>query len=279
MCFYRTNGGESNIFGLEPNYGCCTANLSQPWPKLAMSIFMQSQDGLAVPIYAPCTVKTSVNNAKVSITLDTGYPFRESLDFKVTVDRETGFALWLRVPGWAEGACLKIGGRSISLKNGDYYRLEQVWSGETSFTLHFPMHPRIVSRPNNLYAVTRGPLVYSLPIAERWVRINRDIPGREPPHCDYEIYPATPWNYGLCLDKNNPESGIRFEELPIGDCPFSPGGAPVVAHVRGKKVDWDKKNGCAAPYPGMDRVSNEEEELRLIPYGCTNLRMTEMPLL
>jgi hypothetical protein len=274
---FMTNGGESSLFGLEPNYGCCTANLSQAWPKLALSTFMRSSDGLVATVYAPCNINTSINNTKVSVALDTEYPFRETLNFKVNTEKETEFTFWLRIPSWAEGASLELGGKSLKVKNGDFHSIRQKWSGETLFTLHLPMKPHIESRPNGLYAITRGPLVYSLPIGEQWMRINEDIPGREPPHCDYEIYPTTAWNYGLCLDKDNPESSLTFEERQIEECPFSPEGAPIIAYTWGKKLDWSKKNGAALPSPEMKWMSDEKEKLKLIPYGCTNLRMTEMP--
>jgi len=69
-----------------------------------------------------------------------------------------------------------------------------------------------------------------------------------------------------------------FEEHSIGLCPFSPEGAPVTAKVKAKKVDWKMENGAATPVPGLEWVSEEVEEVRMIPYGCTNLRLTEMPL-
>ena len=36
---WTTDGPESNLYGLEPNFGCCTANFHQGWPKLAAEPF------------------------------------------------------------------------------------------------------------------------------------------------------------------------------------------------------------------------------------------------
>lgn len=41
---FRTNGPDAHLFGLEPNYGCCTANFGQGWPKLALSAFLHRGD-------------------------------------------------------------------------------------------------------------------------------------------------------------------------------------------------------------------------------------------
>lgn len=274
---FNTNSGESHLFGLEPNFGCCTANLSQPWPKLALSTFLRSSEGLVASIYAPCTVKTNIDGANVRVNLETEYPFRDTLHFTVETDREVEFTLLLRIPEWTDQATLTFGNDITPVRNGKYYRLQHEWNGTSSFTLQLPMMARVVSRPNNLFAVTRGPLIYSLPIGERWVRINADVPGREFPHCDYEVYPTTPWNYGLCLNTDLPEGDIRFEEQPIGKhLVFSPEGAPVRARITGKKIDWKMEDGSATPAPRMKWVSEGKEELSLIPYGCTNLRLTEM---
>ncbi|MEJ7618438.1 MAG: beta-L-arabinofuranosidase domain-containing protein, partial [Pyrinomonadaceae bacterium] len=76
-----SNGPESNLFGFEPNFGCCTANLHQGWPKYASSLWMAApDDGLAAVSYAPSDVQTTVKNGvRVSITEETDYPFGRKL--------------------------------------------------------------------------------------------------------------------------------------------------------------------------------------------------------
>ena len=76
---WTSNGPEANLFGLEPNFGCCTANLHQGWPKLVQSLWMLTPDrGLRGLTYAPSEVRTTVRgNIAVTITEDTEYPFRD----------------------------------------------------------------------------------------------------------------------------------------------------------------------------------------------------------
>lgn len=276
---FYTNGGEANLFGLEPNFGCCTANLNQAWPKFAMSSFMKAEDGIAIALYAPTSVNTVIGDANVEITMATDYPFRDTVEINVITDRRVDFALYLRIPSWCQSAELRMEDDIMKPSSGEYFKLDKTWEGEIKITLRLPMHAELVARPNNLYAVVRGPLVYSLAIGESWVQINKQIMGREYPHCDYEIYPTTPWNYGLRIEKDNIDDNIHFEESAVGNMPFSPVGAPVKAKVKGSKIDWSLENGSASKRPAMTWVSDETLELTLIPYGCTNLRLTEMPII
>jgi len=139
----------------------------------------------------------------------------------------------------------------------------------------------LTKRYNNAVSIERGPLVYALRIGEQWVRTNEDKPFREPPHADWEVHPTTDWNYGLLIDEENPVGGIRFEERPVGERPFSPEGAGMAAFVKGRKLQaWTIKNGWAAEIPPEPQESAAAvEELTLVPYGCTNIRVTEFPRL
>ncbi len=71
------------------------------------------------------------------------------------------------------------------------------------------------------------------------------------------------------------------EEHPIGAVPFSPDGAGVVLKVQGRLLpEWLLHRNAAATPPESPVTSEQPiETLTLIPYGCTNLRVTEFPVL
>jgi len=100
---WSTNGADSNLFGLEPNYGCCTANMHQGWPKFAAHLWMETGDGgLAAIAYGPSEVSTLVaGGIPVTVAETTEYPFRESVSLRVETSQPTKFPLVLRIPGWA----------------------------------------------------------------------------------------------------------------------------------------------------------------------------------
>ncbi len=280
---WSTNGPDSNIFGLEPNFGCCTSNLHQGWPKLTSHLWMSApQGGIAAMAYAPSRVRFNSRGTDVEVVLATDYPFREELTFTVTPSQPERFPLFLRIPAWAKGATLAIaGGSARPVKPGTLHRVERQWSGSTQLTLRFPMQPTVSRRYNNALSISRGPLVYSLKIGEEWKRVNEDKPHRELPHGDFEIRPTTPWNYGLVLDEKNLAASVKFEEQPVGEKPFAPEGAGIQAFVKGRRLpNWKMEHGWASEVPPQPQSTKEPvEELTLLPYGCTRLRITEFPRL
>jgi hypothetical protein len=243
---------------------------------------MRAGDGLAAVAYAPSRAGLKVKDVPVTASLETSYPFREELRFTVSAERPVEFPLYLRIPAWADGAVLQLdGAEPVFPQPGTFHELHREWGASTTLTLRLPMSAGLWHGYNGAVALERGPLVYSLVIGEDWRRVHEDAPYRELPHADWEVYPTTPWNYALDVGEETLADDVVFEEQPMGELPFSPQGAPMCARVRGRRFpEWDIENGSAADAPQSPVSSSEPlEELTLIPYGCTNLRVTEFPVL
>ncbi len=270
---WTTNGPDSNLFGLEPNFGCCTANFHQGWPKLIASLWMATSDGgLAAAAYGPSELKTQLpGGTRVTITEDTDYPFRGRITLSVNPERASNFPLALRIPAWAKGTVVRINGdRRSGMDAGDWFRVERRWQPGDKVVIEFPMEVRVSRWYRDSAAFERGPLVYSLKVAEEWRKL-RDIG----PAADWEVLPKAAWNYAVVLGGKT-----EVRENPVGEYPFSPDGAPVEISVDGRRLpQWTLENGSAGTLPQSPVVTTEPiEKLTLVPYGSAKLRITAFPV-
>ena len=142
--------------------------------------------------------------------------------------------------------------------------------GERTSHLTVPMPVKVLEGFNKSTAVLHGPLVFALPIKTEW----RKIRGNEP-FADWEVHPTTSWNYALESNR----AAMTFAEKGVSERPFSPDAPPVTAGVKGRKVpEWKLEHNAAAPPPPSPVQTTEPlEDLTLVPYGCTSLRITEFP--
>ena len=96
--------------------------------------------------------------------------------------------------------------------------------------------PYLKKRPNALYALQMGSLLFSVPIEyEKKMReYTKKGVERKFPYCDYEFIPKTPWNYGYA-DAN---FEVKFNE--IGDIPFSQENPPITIKANMQQINDNK---------------------------------------
>ena len=278
---WSTNFDEANLFGLEPNFGCCTANMHQGWPKFAASLWLAAPDGgLVAAAYAPNRLSTSLpGQPAVVIREDTEYPFRETIRFTVEQAGGPAFSLRLRIPAWATAAAVTVNGRPAPApRAGTFYVLNQAWKKGDVVELRLPMAVRVQPGFNQSVSVERGPLVYGLKLGEEWSKL-RDRPNQAD---DYTVQATTPWNYGLLLPAGHAAAAFQVKELPTTGVLFSPEGAPVELHVQGVRLPgwqlFENSAGPPPPSPVARPAGATAETLTLIPYGAAKLRITSFPV-
>ena len=275
---WTTNGPDSNLFGLEPNFGCCTANFHQGWPKFVSNLWMAPRGGgLAAVAYGPSEVFTNVNGVAVKVTEQTDYPFMEEIKLRIDPAKPVQFPLMLRIPEWSNPPAIAINGfKQREIQVGSYYRIDRLWRPGDAVDVTFTMNIRLERGYRNSASISRGPLVFSLRIREKWKKLA--IKGQT---ADWAVEPKTPWNYALKLDGRAGGLGMTLEFHKMGANPFTAEGTPIVLRAEGKLVpDWKLENGSAGPVPESPvSVRGPVDPLELIPFGAAKLRITAFPVL
>lgn len=152
---------------------CCPPNVARTLASLDTYIATADADGIQLLQYAPAEIRTTLGDGRaVSLDVETSYPADGLV--RVTIN-DTATAPWtlsLRVPGWAEGARLRVvdaegPGAAESVAAG-WAEVTRAFRGGDVVELELPMTPRLVvpdpriDAVRGCVAVERGPEVLAL---------------------------------------------------------------------------------------------------------------------
>ncbi|MBE7021555.1 MAG: hypothetical protein E7411_09015 [Ruminococcaceae bacterium] len=263
---FTTNHEDAHLFGLEPNFGCCTANFNQGFPKFALSAFVYDDTSVISSVPVPSKLKTD----DFEIELITEYPFENTFTYEIKSAK--AFKFKVRIPSFAKN--IKLDGKIIDKK--DFITVDVKENSEITLNISYEAEPYFTDRPYDLKTVRCGSLIFALPVKYDKEIIEYEAKGveRKFPYCDYHYIGKTPWNYAYTSDS------LKIEKKEVNEVPFSSENPALVIKTKGVKINWGLEEyyeHVCAKVP-MERVPlGEEEEITLYPYGNAKLRMTEMP--
>jgi hypothetical protein len=277
------NGGTMFSYSPFEVYRCCQHNVSHGWPYFAEELWLATADkGLCLSLYAPSTVTAMVGEGtSVTIHEETGYPFDGNVALTMHIAHQIKFPLVLRVPGWCDDFTLKVNGREVrgDWRAGSFATISREWREGDRVDLRLGMNIRasLWEKNHNAISLSYGPLAFALQIGERWEKY-----GTNPQWPEWEVFPTTPWNYGLDLDPIDPvrSCSIQTVRTTITTSPFTPESVPLQMRVPARRIP-----GWQADYRGMvgalqsspARTSSPVEMVTLIPMGAARLRISSFP--
>lgn len=150
---------------------CCPPSVARTLAKLHTWAYALSGEGLWVNLYGGNTLdQAAPGGGRWRVRQRTEYPWAGAVRLEIAEAPAAGADVFLRIPGWAAGAAVKINGQpaGAEIKAGAYARLSRKWAAGDAIELELPLAPvmlesnPLVEQTRGQVALKRGPLVYCL---------------------------------------------------------------------------------------------------------------------
>jgi hypothetical protein len=237
----------ANTFGIEPNYGCCAANMHQGWPKFMMSAVMKSNNALGVFLYTSGVYRVEFEKGYCILEITTSYPFEDSVTLKCIESTVDDIDWLLRIPYKADSKLYQEG-KSKLITNKDHIKIKGLKSND-SITLEFDFDIKTIINPDKSISVQRGPLLFAQYIDFEEIYIKGKTPFHDRGYKPKEVEQ----NIALTVEDNNVK--VKSIKKSINEESFYDNDIYII--VEAYNLD-----------------SNESIDLELRPYGFSTLRRT-----
>lgn len=283
--FFNDDNGRLT-FGRITGCSCCLTNMHQGWPKFVQNLWYATADnGLAALVYGASKVTAKVGDGQtVTIIEDTGYPFKESVRFTIHTSEDVRFPFHLRVPLWCKSVHLKVNNEEVEMGEDNITVINRRWKSGDTVELVMDMNFRFTRWHENSLGIERGPLVYALKVKEDWRKTGMEgMTDKEL----WEVYPKSAWNYAI-LGKELKKGDLNLSVSDtISDYPWNLKNAPIQISAKAVRLpEWRIQNHSAGKVMVPPRVKKDcknagsvVEDITLIPYGCTTLRISQFPVI
>ncbi|KAL8832452.1 MAG: hypothetical protein Q9191_000272 [Dirinaria sp. TL-2023a] len=289
-------GADGIIYGLAPNYPCCTVNHPQGLPKFLSASFVRvGVNGIGHALLTPATMKSTTQyGVQVQIVCNTKYPFENSLHYSITASKP--FDLSLRFPDGYDpsSSSITVNGvaKAVSPDPHTGMTVVSIEAGTSSLCYELQSASiRVVPRANSSVAIYHGSLLYALDVGQSVTTLNPSarLMAREAlppiefePH-DYRITNLGPWNMAIDTSTLEYHSGSdnSSADSSLPSPLWTPGGPPNSITARGCQIEWPVDRGVPAPVPllvnGSRKCTGPAVNVTLRPFGSLKIHMAELP--
>lgn len=270
---------------------CCAGNIHRMMPNFASRMWLRGADNAIVAaMYSPSEIAFKAGEDSVRITEDTHYPFSGHIDFRFSMEKAAEFPFMFRIPGWSSSCTVKVNGKAVELETRPqtFATLKREFRDGDVVSVDFGMMPEICTlNADQGQYVQCGPLLYCYAIPQTMTedkKVYGNMAGKVPGNEDFKCWNITPsgqWNYGMRQGSQNLKL-VTDENLLANAYPYDKETAPVSIQVDVTPVKWtvtENRYNPETPSTNTTEVSGTAQKIRLIPYGCTELRVTVFPTL
>jgi uncharacterized protein len=137
---------------------CCSGTFPQITADYGISSYFRDDQGIYVNLYVPSRLTWQQHGANLALTQRTEYPHAAHTELELKTDRDTAFALRLRIPAWAgPKTVLSVNGKNVNadLTPGRFAGVTRTWKTGDRIALEFdrplalqpadPQHPNLVA--------------------------------------------------------------------------------------------------------------------------------------
>lgn len=247
------------------------------YPLFLRSVCLTRENELNFFSYAPCTVRAKVGGSELRIKLETGYPFRNTVVFRVEeAEGDVSLAINFRVPRRTTmqlisgGQTVATGERNISVKcilrTGSTFMLR----------MGIPLTPSL-NRDGTVSFYKGSLLMASRPSVE----LARDGGS---PHA-VAAHATGKWAYAPVLSRRL--AGGRFslpgnERTSVGTLsavPYNTDSPPFALRILCKNaLNWDCDERGVPAIPSSVKFAEDGAERTFVPFACTECGIAQFPV-